>query len=727
MANEYSPQEIQEILSAYAKAQSSGEAVSKDLSDAMSNATEATKQYNYSLKSGKDQLKDSLKGLGESMINGESGAQVYNNTINAGAKVAKEYFDKIPGNSGLLGKSAEALAKVENAIAKQADATYASYQKLSRSGLAIGMDSAFKNLQDAGYTMKEIGQYGDLMKQNSETLATMSGTAEEGATRFAQISKQIINSPLKTQLGLLGNEVGDINSGIANYIKFQQLSGQVISNDDKQVAAASAEFIVQQDRVTKLTGISADEQNKLMQGALASQQYSAKEMLLKEEAAKYAGTARGDKAKNQLMMNAVILAKAQTGGAETVKNAQMFLAGANNTEGAQQFQRGFSNLADYIHKGGTDIDQANTIMAADAKKSTTNQNQLAIAGVYDKTYGPFAENLKIAASGTEKLNGANARATKDINAQTSGGDKTTAGMVNITNNQRDATKSMEQTLNQGMPVVTAGLAKMAEAGDDVTALFNGISGKQGTVGGGPTGFVDRAKALFGFGSPPAAGGASGGQPTAPGASGSNTDAMKLISFTGGSGSRSNFDDMSAKVKNAFLAMVSEYGQPVTINSAKRTSADQERLYNTWKAAGGDYKTKPTAAGITIPTPPGGTDSHMEGRAIDLDHKSYDSMVGLLGKYGFVPVRGDKGHIQMPSARDGGILSGPSTGYQATLHGDEAVIPLNNNKTITAQSMNMAGSGEQNKLLAMELNKLDSMLNIMQKQNEINNRILMKQH
>ena len=58
MANEYSPQEIQEILSAYAKAQSSGEAVSKDLSDAMSNATEATKQYNYSLKSGKDQLKD---------------------------------------------------------------------------------------------------------------------------------------------------------------------------------------------------------------------------------------------------------------------------------------------------------------------------------------------------------------------------------------------------------------------------------------------------------------------------------------------------------------------------------------------------------------------------------------------------------------------------------------------------------------------------------------------
>jgi hypothetical protein len=31
-----------------------------------------------------------------------------------------------------------------------------------------------------------------------------------------------------------------------------------------------------------------------------------------------------------------------------------------------------------------------------------------------------------------------------------------------------------------------------------------------------------------------------------------------------------------------------------------------------------------------------------------------------------------------SADEGGVFSGPNSGYPATLHGDEAVIPLNNN-------------------------------------------------
>jgi uncharacterized membrane protein len=36
-----------------------------------------------------------------------------------------------------------------------------------------------------------------------------------------------------------------------------------------------------------------------------------------------------------------------------------------------------------------------------------------------------------------------------------------------------------------------------------------------------------------------------------------------------------------------------------------------------------------------------------------------------------------GKVEPVQALNGGVFSGPNSGYPATLHGDEAVIPLNN--------------------------------------------------
>ena len=82
---------------------------------------------------------------------------------------------------------------------------------------------------------------------------------------------------------------------------------------------------------------------------------------------------------------------------------------------------------------------------------------------------------------------------------------------------------------------------------------------------------------------------------------------------------------------------------------------------------------------------------------------------------------------MPSAAMGGILSGPKSGFQAMLHGNEAVVPLPDGKTIPVQ---MSGGGSssagQIKLLSAELDKLESMLRVMNKQNDITSKILAKQ-
>ena len=54
-----------------------------------------------------------------------------------------------------------------------------------------------------------------------------------------------------------------------------------------------------------------------------------------------------------------------------------------------------------------------------------------------------------------------------------------------------------------------------------------------------------------------------------------------------------------------------------------------------------------------------------------------------------------GGIQNPpgyrSYQDGGVASGPTSGYQATLHGTEAVVPLGNDRSIPVKMKGGAGS------------------------------------
>jgi hypothetical protein len=130
----------------------------------------------------------------------------------------------------------------------------------------------------------------------------------------------------------------------------------------------------------------------------------------------------------------------------------------------------------------------------------------------------------------------------------------------------------------------------------------------------------------------------------------------------------------------------------------------------------------------------------------------------------------------PSAAKGGVLSGPSSGFDALLHGTEAVVPLPDGKTIpikltgempkiedmmpdiksmsgpmdqfqsmlsgmssklptseskmaepvaTAQSANTEVK-EQLNLLARQLEKMDTLIASMNKSNNINSKILQRQ-
>jgi hypothetical protein len=76
---------------------------------------------------------------------------------------------------------------------------------------------------------------------------------------------------------------------------------------------------------------------------------------------------------------------------------------------------------------------------------------------------------------------------------------------------------------------------------------------------------------------------------------------------------------------------------------------------------------------------------------------------------------------------GGIASGPKSGFQATLHGKEAIVPLPDGKKIPVEIKNLAITTEFRKqLMLRKLTLLTGLVEQYRKQVEFTNKILQKQ-
>jgi len=77
-----------------------------------------------------------------------------------------------------------------------------------------------------------------------------------------------------------------------------------------------------------------------------------------------------------------------------------------------------------------------------------------------------------------------------------------------------------------------------------------------------------------------------------------------------------------------------------------------------------------------------------------------------------------------SAKFGGVISGPESGYQATLHGTEAVIPLAGGRTLPMEMPGLADSfRSQMSLMSAQIEKLDELIDVVRNGNAINRNML----
>ena len=692
MANTISDAEFQAIADQYAAELTKLGYVTQQTAERFKDAQIGIKGYTATLNASLKQLGTSFKALGKDIYNGKQGVSTYNDALSSGADAVENYAKKFGPAGVALGKFTQAVVGYANAVAKQSDSLYESYQKISRSGTvgADAMSGVFENMVKFGYTMDQLGDLGALLSENSKNFGLFNANAMKGAAQFSDIAKSLQQGDIQRRFMNLGLSVDDINRGAAGYLAQEGKLAQMRGKTTAELTKGSQDYIREMEILTRLTGQTRQEMEEQREQALNIDAFYAGLQDLPEAAQKEA-----------LAMFNQMSSISKKSAAEFAANFNGAITGSTDLMMTTQGQSLKYNKEFFI-QGGKAIDAMQGMSDAARPMVGISKGIAQLGGTIGLTN---RETTMLANKGVDPL----ADSLKDVTTQV---DKAAAGQNAATDAQSAAraaqiktSQNMAEFVNLGITPVTRAMQALAEAVEWLTSLLPGAGktrkgvihnvkgsevGQGGSGAGGPsvTGEVDLS--------------GGGEAPTAPGP-GASLQGLPIKSGESTAGGQTS--DQLAAVAQAiygklgpdikyFSAFNDQYHQGLDRDSAhKRGSALDFVLNDPSKAA-------EVAAMI----------------------KSMPGVKNVIDEYANLSSGGTGGHIHVEAqAKNGGVLSGPSSGYQAMLHSTEAVVPLPDGKSIPIQS-----SDENNQMMAAQLDKLDELVNVMKSQLGVSSKLLQMQ-
>jgi hypothetical protein len=688
MANEYTPEEIQQLLDQYHYRLAQGLPITKEFAEQLADASKGVKGYTFALNQSLKGLGNQVTALGSDMLRGVNGASAFNGAIGATTEVVDVLASKFGVLGTVIGGVIKAGGMYVQAVNKQSDALYKSFQDLSKTGTigAGGMAEAFSSMQKFGYSVEQLGDMTALLAENSKALAAFSGTAFQGSRQFAEVANVMQRGDLGEKFRNMGLGVDDINKNIAGYIKKEVMLGQSRAQMERNLASETGKYIEQIVAVQKLTGQTREQLEEKEQQAQREEAFAYQQYELKKRA-----NAGDEQARKEYERNRV-LSQVLEG-----KTRDQFIAGVGGDISAMgDLMRTAPETVEKILNGG-DLGSVMNSLAKEGKQAVDNLGPLAKFHAFNDFLLPIDELLKMQSQyGTESFKELLESAKR--NSKTT--NEATQDQTKMLMSQMNTRQALEGMINNGIEPVTWAMRKLAEVVDGIVGMLPNFGqkgygrGGTGSLGGslaattagaasgaavgaiaGPVGAAvgGVAGGIAGFLGFEGFGGAGGGSGITGGINPSD-----VLQFGGESGSESAFNGLDREVQGRIIAAGQQYmqttGRKLVINSAKRSKEDQQRL---WDSTGGTGVQK---NGMPVAAP--GTSSHESGRAVDIEQGKNDrDAIFALNQQGlYQTVPRDPVHFQMRkgdiSAAFGweGTLSGPMSGYRPNLlmHGDEQI-------------------------------------------------------
>lgn len=158
-------------------------------------------------------------------------------------------IESLQGFGGVLGT----VSKAFGSLAGFAEGQTELYQTLSRRGVTFGgrLDEMSLSAIEARLNLEQLSK---LVEENSEVIAGFGQTADSGMRQFLRRSSQFMETEYATQLRRLGFTFEDINATLVDYERMIAITGYTNRMSDQQRNAAAAEFAMELDVLSKLTG-----------------------------------------------------------------------------------------------------------------------------------------------------------------------------------------------------------------------------------------------------------------------------------------------------------------------------------------------------------------------------------------------------------------------------------------------------------------------------------------
>ena len=594
---------------------------------------------------------------------------------------------------GPLGKAiggvTEGFGKLLVAIGRQADEQFNAYRGLQRFGAAAndGLEGIRDTLRGFRMTEDQLQNFVRMLEQQSVSLGLFQGTVFDARQELASISTIMETEGIRENLMRLGLTAEDISEAMVDIVALQSEVGVAQRMRQNQLANATEEYLKEFNALTKATGIQREEAEETIRQMRQQERFRAFTDQLRAEGQEELALSaeRAVAALSHLVSPEAArgLADLLAGdGAITSPEAQRMLLTAGVGEGdiqsiLQEFRTGQMSEEELLQTVTEGLGRAGE------RLREAGLPQLGVLGA-SGAFIEFSDMARSAVLAQSDLVDAMERAREEQENQITNTERNVERGVELQNAQIDAASAMADLkqgfmgLNDVTLRATQGLARMAETAEDVNPA--------GDAAG------ERIEEHFGRQADRSVPGAPlrEGPLTLPESSRLGTPAGVM------------FDQVGRKVSDLVSA----------ITQSDATVSDLVTPYQGDENWVGDIAAylnmSPDDVMPQTPEEIGKLAMALAGKQVsgeiqageDFRHEIRGALRSELGSVG--------------EFEQGGVASGPTSGFFAELHGTEAVIPLNGGSIpVTISNLENQISGPINQLserLAMTENMITETAN-----------------
>jgi hypothetical protein len=650
-------------------------------------------------KAGKDAA-GAMGNLAKSLGKGETSFNQFDKIIDATSNALAGMAKAIPFAGEAIAAGIQATGEASKFVLDQLQETTKTFNDLATVGALTGdgMKGLQKQFLDSRMSMEG---YKKTVIANSQALAQFGGIVGQGANDFTKAVGDIVASNAGVELRKLGLSADQMGEATAKYLKTQQIMGSQQKMTQEQLIRGSVAYAKEMDELAKLTGASKDKLQAEREKSLSEGKFAAAIDQLKD-----LGPA-GEAAANQIQRFDSRLKEIDPTGSFAKGMRDTMSGNVAYSEEAKKLSSMTGGLSQDIAERLKN-NQINDLQAQQELSQALKDNKVAYrehalaVGDASESNLSFAGALKISGLAGKSAAEIEEQLAKTRKGQIEGTDKLTkdtiAAQIALEGVSRDIKSLGFVLMDKAIPAVK-GFADMLNKVTDLAVEKIGGGGGSRTGAGGAK-FQSDVPAF----AKPGGGGGGGNMGSGQGTSGLR---LKLGAEAGGASSASLIDIARQIQEKLGSDLVWFSG----LNDG-RSSVDGKSKHSTGEALDLVLKNPDNYASAV---------SMIQGLS-GVSLAQYERK-GQRNPNGSVAT-GDHIHVEVPKAEFGGMLSGPKSGYQAMLHGSEAVIPLAGGRSVPVEMPAFTGSlQEQIGLLSDNNSLLSELIGLMSNNNSISSKIL----